>query len=428
MRYECIKAKSLLSKKEILADGWFHVNRSLNAYRGCEHGCVYCDGMSEYYHVDDFTTHVMVKENAPEILRKELKKLGYSSQQELETETLWPFLPDKDAKRLAMKSPRRIVIGVCGGVSDGYQPAEREYKITQQILETLLDFRLPAMILTKSDLVLRDMDLLKELNAVAFVNVVFTITLHDDSIRKVIEPRASSTPERFSALKELRRAGIPGGVMATPIIPWIGTTYENIEGLARDAKVAGAEFILFGGMTLKPGRQKEHFLSVVGKRFPKCLHSIKSAYADNNRYGTPIWKKLPINTMLVGHKICTKIGIRDRSVRHLLPFEHEANYRVLGVLLDIVFYQQHLLGKPWSINRPFHELSLKLEQGVEDLKVLEEEGKLKESLQISDEMVRITQQIIETGKCDFLKQILNDIDEKKKGQQALIITSEEDTD
>ncbi|MFW9944534.1 MAG: ATP-binding cassette domain-containing protein, partial [Candidatus Sifarchaeia archaeon] len=115
--------------------------------------------MNEYYHVDNFMNHVRIKENAPEILRKELKKLGFSSQRELETETLWSFLPDDDAKRLAMQKPRRIVIGVCGGVSDGFQPAEKEHKITQQILETLLDFRLPAMILTKSDLVLRDIDI-----------------------------------------------------------------------------------------------------------------------------------------------------------------------------------------------------------------------------------------------------------------------------
>jgi len=423
--YECIKAKSLLSKKEMLAEGWFHVNRSLNAYRGCEHGCVYCDGMSEYYHVDDFTTHIRVKKNAPEILRKELKKLGYSSQRELETETLWSFLPDGDAKQLAMRLPRRIVIGVCGGVSDGYQPAEKEYKITQQILETLLDFRLPATILTKSKLVLRDLDLLKELNRAAFVNAMFTITLHDDGARKIIEPRASSTPDRFAALKELRRAGIPGGVMATPILPWIGSTYENMEGLARDAKAAGAEFILFGGMTLKPGRQKEHFLSVIGKRFPEYLDKIRAIYADDNRYGIPIWRRLPINTMLVGHQICKKVGIRDRSVRHLLPSESEANYRVLGILLDIVFYQRYMLGKPWNVSRPFYELSVKLERGVENLVLLRDAGHLKERLLISDEMEGIVQQVLETGSCDYLNQLLGDTPEESSVERAFIITDGE---
>ena len=400
-----MKAKSLLSKNEKSADSWFHINRSLNAYRGCEHGCVYCDGISEYYHVDNFMSHVRIKENAPEILRKELKKLGFTSQQELETETLWTFLPDDDAKRLAMKKPRRTVIGVCGGVSDGFQPAEREHKITQQILETLIDFRLPAMILTKSDLVLRDIELLKELNDVAFVNTVFTITLHDDEKRKIIEPRASSTPERFAALKELRKAGIPGGVMATPIVPWIGTDYENFEGLAKEAKAANAEFILFADMTLKPGRQKEYFMNVVKRRFPEHVDNLEAAYANDDTYGQPIWTKLPRNVMLTGHQVCKKVGISDRSVRHVLPFAHEMNYKVLGILLDIEFYQRYLMGIPWKISKQIHELSVMLERGVEDLKLLKDEGRLQKTLLIDDSLVAIIEQIIDTGESNYLKNL-----------------------
>jgi len=420
-----VKAKSLLSKKEIKADSWFHINRSLNAYRGCEHGCVYCDGMSEYYHVDNFMSHVRIKENAPEILRKELKKLGYSSQRELETETLWSFLPDDDVKRLAMQKPRRVVIGVCGGVSDGFQPAEKEHKITQQILETLLDFRLPAMILTKSDLVLRDIELLKELNEVAFVNACFTITLYDEEKRKIMEPRASSTPERFAALKELRKAGISGGVMATPIVPWIGSDYDNFEQLARAAKNANAEFILFGGMTLKPGRQKEHFMRVVRHHFPQYAEDLEAAYANNNRYGSPIWKSLPINTMLVGHQVCKKIGISDRSIRHTLPFDHEINYRVLGHLLDIEFYQNYLIGLPWRTTFPFHELSTKIERGVGNLKVLKDEGRLKQALIIDDSMVEILEQIIDTGESDYLRNLLERIPEESATEQKIVIPDNE---
>lgn len=425
MRYECVKAKSLLSKKELTADSWFHINRSLNAYRGCEHGCVYCDGMSEYYHVDNFMSHIRIKENAPEVLRKELKRLGFSSQRELETETLWSFLPNDDAKRLAMMKPRRVVIGVCGGVSDGFQPAEKEHKITQQILETLVDFRLPAMILTKSDLVLRDIELLKELNEVTFVNAVFTITLHDDERRKIIEPRASSTPERFTALKELRKVGIPGGVMATPIIPWIGTNHENIEGLAKQAKDAKAEFILFGGMTLKPGRQKEYFMRTINRQFPQYADNLKSAYANDNRYGQPIWKKLPSNTMLVGHQVCKKVGISDRSVRHTLPYAHEINYKVLGVLLDIEFYQNYLMGLPWKVSKSFHELSAKIERGVENLKVLRDDGRLKRTLLIEDSMVDIIEQIIDTGKSSYLKNLLARIPSEPAAEQKLGIPSDE---
>lgn len=357
-------------------------------------------------------SHIRIKENAPEILRKELKKLGFTSQRELETETLWSFLPDDDAKRLAMKTPRRIVIGVCGGVSDGFQPVEKEHKITQQILETLVDFRLPAMILTKSDLVLRDIELLKELNEVAFVNAVFTITLHDDDERKIIEPRASSTPDRFAALKELRQAGIPGGVMATPIIPWIGTTQENMEGLAREAKAANAEFILFGGMTLKPGRQKEYFMRTIKRHFPNQVDNLQKVYSNDNRYGQPIWKLLPQNIMLAGHQICKKVGIPDRSIRHTIPYGHEGNYRVLRVLLDIGFYQNYILGMKWNSRKAFHELSAKLEQGVEDLEVLRNRGRLKETLLITDDMVQIVEQVLDTGTCDYMNNLLDRISEQ----------------
>jgi len=381
--------------------------------------------MNEYYYVDNFMSHIRIKENAPEVLRKELKKLSFSSQRELETETLWSFLPDDDAKRLAMQKPRRIVIGVCGGVSDGFQPAEREHKITQQILETLLDFRLPAMILTKSDLVLRDIDLLKELNEVAFVNVVFTITLHDDEKRKVIEPRASSTPDRFAALKEFRRAGIPGGVMATPIVPWIGTDIENFEGLAKEAKKSNAEFILFGGMTLKPGHQKEYFMRTIKRHFPQFVDNLEDAYANNNRYGSPVWKKLPINTMLVGHQVCKNIGISDRSVRHTLPYDHEINYKVLGHLLDIEFYQNYLMGMAWEASRPFHELSMKIERGVDNLQVLREEYRLKERLQIQDSMVQIIEQIIDTGESDYLKNLLDRMTQETASEQKIGILSDE---
>ena len=103
--------------------------------------------MSEWYHVDNFTTHIRMKENAADILRMELKREGFTSTSELETETLWPFLDEEDAKRLMMNAPRKQVIGVCGGVSDGYQPAEKESKITRGVLETLLDYQMPVFVL-----------------------------------------------------------------------------------------------------------------------------------------------------------------------------------------------------------------------------------------------------------------------------------------
>lgn len=404
MKYECIKARSLLSKR-IQADGWFHINRSLNAYRGCEHGCVYCDGMSEYYHVDNFTTHIRAKENAPEVLRKELKKEGYISKSELESETLWSFLDKEDAARLAMKSPRKQVIGVCGGVSDGFQSFEKECRITQRIMETLLDFNLPLSILTKSDLVLRDLDLIKEIHRETNANVMFTITLHDNETQKIFEPKASSTSERFDALKQFRKAGIPGGVMATPIIPTVGDNDDNLEGLAREAKRVGAEFILFGGMTLKPGRQKDYFLNVVRKRFPSKLDAIKRIYSNNDKYGTPLWREVPVNVMLRGHQICKQIGISDRSIRHRLPGEPEANHRVLSVLLDLVFYNSYLLGRPRNESQHLNELAKAIERGMPDLAQLHQESTLESTLRPYAQSIPVVLEIMEKGSSSLLENI-----------------------
>jgi DNA repair photolyase len=409
MQYEPIKAKSLLSKP-IVADGWFHVNRGLNAYRGCEHLCAYCDGMAEHYHVDDFLARVQVKENAPEILRHELIKAGFTPRGHLQDGTLLPYLSRTDALRIARQGPRAPVIGVCGGVSDGYQPAERQYQVTRRILQTLLDFEMPVFVLTKSALVLRDLDLLKEIHERAFANVVFTITLHDEETKKVFEPNSSATSERFDALKAIRKAGLFGGVMATPIIPAIGDTEENIRALAKDAKRVGAEFIQFAGMTLKPGRQKEYFLRVVREHFPQQLGLLESIYANNDRYGSPMRGRLPVNVMLRGRRICQEVGIRDRSVRHTVRAEPEVNRQVLQVLLNIAFYQSFALGMRWTQSKPYQQLAATIEAGVENLEELRRENRLAERLGITPEMVRVVEEILDHGSCAQLDAVLSRVD------------------
>jgi len=410
MRYERIKAKSLLSKP-ITADGWFHINRSMNAYRGCEHGCAYCDGMSENYHVDNFLTHIRIKENAAQVLRRELKKVGFTSRSELETETLWSFLDEEDAKRLTMKSPRKQVIGVCGGVSDGYQPAEKDHEITRLVLETLLDFEMPVFVLTKSDLVLRDLDLLKKIHEVAFSDVLCTITLVDDKVQRIFEPRASTTSKRYSALKKVRKEGLFSGVMATPIIPGIGDTYENMRGLAKEAKRASAQFILWGGMTLKPGRQKAHFMNVIRKRFPEKLELLERIFRKNHPYGHADYNEVPVNIMLRGYEVCKDVGIGDRTIRHRLPNEPEANNQVLGALLDIAFRQTYLLGMSWNKSISYRELALRIEKGVDDLNKMREEGELAERLMIDTQLLSTVEEILDTGSCQVLDDIHIRLDE-----------------
>jgi DNA repair photolyase len=412
MRYETIQAKTLLSKP-IYGDSWFHSNRSMNAYRGCEHGCVYCDGHCQYYRIENFYTHIRVKENAPKILRRELERMKYRSQSKLQSSSLVRFLDKDDASRVIDQSPRKIIIGISGGVSDAYQPAEEQYQVSRQVLETALDFRMPVFVLTKSDLVLRDLDLLKEIHKHAFANVCFSITLHDEETKAIFEPKSSATWERFEALKQIRKAGLFGGVQAVPTIPGIGDSVENMQGLAEDAKKARAEYILFAGMTLKPGRQKNYFFNVVHHQMPETYALLQDIYANNHTYGHPIFERLPVNVMLQGHKICQQVGISDRSIRHRIPNEPEANVQVLNALLDLIHYRSIALGKPRQSWKPYHELAIQIEKGVLNLAELHNQGLLEKQLTISPKMAQVIEEILHTGTCQAL------IDTRKElNQQA----------
>ncbi len=408
MQYEKIQAKSLLSKLRY-GDSWFHSNRSMNSYRGCEHGCVYCDGNCQYYRIDDFYTHIRIKENAPQILRKELERAKYRSQRKMQSRTLVRFLEDKAANQILYEGQRKIVIGISGGVSDAYQQAEEKYKISRQVLETLADFRLPVFILTKSNLVLRDLDLLKAIHQQAFVNVCFSITLHDEKTRAIFEPKSSTPWERFEALKQIRNAGMFGGVMAYPTIPVLGDTIENMLSLAKEAKKAHAEFIMFAGLTLKPGRQKDYFFNVVRKRVSHAHDLLQQIYANNHIYGHPIFELLPTNVMIQGYKICQEVGISDRSIRHMMPNEPKPNVQVLNALLDLVFYRSMTLSQPRRTWQKYLDLAVQIEKGVDNLEKLQKLGQLGTRLQISPPMIEVIEEILKTGTFQKLTQAQNKI-------------------
>jgi DNA repair photolyase len=313
---------------------------------------------------------------------------------------------------------RKIIIGISGGVSDAYQPAEEKYRVTQQVLETLYDFRMPVFVLTKSNLVLRDLDLFKEIHKQAFVNICFSITLHNEETKAIFEPKSSATWERFDALKQIRKAGLHGGVMAYPTIPCVGDTYENMQELAKDAKKAGAEFIMFAGMTLKPGRQKEYFFNVVRRRVPDAYPLIERIYANNHTYGHPIVELLPVNVMIQGRKICKEVGIADRSIRYMMPSEPKPNVRVLNTLFDLVYYQSMSLGRPRSSWQPYHSLAVLIEKGVENLDELRSKGLLGERLGVGLDMVEVLTKILETGSCQALSDVRNELDRLAENQPS----------
>ncbi len=204
-------SKTILSRNDSPDIGFRY---SLNPYRGCEHGCIYCYARPTHEYLGfsaglDFETRILVKERAPELLRR------------------------------ALESPRwQPQVVVLSGVTDPYQPIERRLGITRRCLEVLAEFRNPVAIVTKNHLVTRDLDLLRELSRFDACEVFLSITSVSASLSARMEPRASNPKRRFDALRKLSEAGIPCGVMAAPIIP--GLNDEQIPGILEAAAAAGA--------------------------------------------------------------------------------------------------------------------------------------------------------------------------------------------
>ncbi|WP_166930397.1 PA0069 family radical SAM protein [Rhizomicrobium electricum] len=196
-------------------------DRSINPYRGCEHGCIYCFARPTHAYLGmspgaDFESRLFVKPNAAELLAKELSAPGYT--------------------------PRTIAIGTN---TDPYQPIERQMKIMRSVLEVLRDFRHPVGIVTKSALVTRDIDILAEMAAMGLARVALSVTTLDRKLARQMEPRASTPPKRLEAIRALSQAGIPTSVMFAPIIPALNDgEMESVLAAAKDAGARSAGYVL----------------------------------------------------------------------------------------------------------------------------------------------------------------------------------------
>jgi DNA repair photolyase len=235
---------------------------SLNPYRGCEHGCAYCYARPTHEYLGysagvDFESRIMVKADAPALLRKEFAKAGYK--------------------------PQKIALS---GVTDCYQPVEKKLRITRGCLEVMAECRHPLSIVTKNHLVLRDIDLLSELAKYNAVVVMLSVTTLDPDLAHKLEPRASAPRQRMDAIRQLRAAGIPAGVMTAPIIP--GLNDSEIPALLNAAGEAGA---LFAGYTVVrlPFSVKEVFAAWLDEHFPdrkdKILGRIENTQGKTLSHG-----------------------------------------------------------------------------------------------------------------------------------------------
>ena len=265
----------------------------MNLYRGCTHGCIYCDSRSNCYQMNHEFEDIEVKENAIELLENTLRR-----------------------KR------KHCIIGT-GSMSDPYMPLEAQLEYTRKALLLIEKYGFGATLITKSDRVLRDLDILKRINQKTKAVVQMTLTTADEALCKLIEPNVSTTKQRFEALKILRDNNIPTVVWLCPVLPYINDTEDNIRrilDMCVEAKVRG--IICFGmGLTLREGN-REYFYRQLDKSFPGLKERYIREYGNQYVINSPKSAEL----MRLFHRTCEQNGImhdNDLIFEYLSQFEEK---------------------------------------------------------------------------------------------------------
>lgn len=253
------------------AKGILSAKNGMNLYRGCSHGCIYCDSRSHCYQMAHDFEDIEVKENALTLLEHTLRH-----------------------KR------KKCMIGT-GSMSDPYMPLEKDLQYTRKALELIYDYGFGATLITKSNLVLRDIDLLKKINTRTKCVVQMTLTTFDESLCKKLEPKVCTSKTRFEVLKALHSEGIPTVVWLSPILPMLNDNRENIEGILQyciKAKVYGV--ICFGmGLTLREGN-REYFYDQLDLHFPNLKQYYMQRYGNQYMINSPRNREL----MQIYHRLC----------------------------------------------------------------------------------------------------------------------------
>ena len=256
---QTISCKTILQKNK--SSEWFGNDYNMNLYRGCCHGCIYCDSRSECYRIDDFDT-VRAKENCIEILRDELR--------------------------------RKVKTGVIGtgAMSDPYNPFEKNERLTEKALMLIDAYDFGVTVVTKSDLITRDIDLYRQIAEHSPVLCKMTVTSADNKLCRVVEPNVSVSSERFQALARMSEAGLKTGITLMPVLPFLEDNEENILKIVRTAHECGVMCIYPAfGMTLRQN-QREYYYKKLDELFPGMSDKYRRYYGDRYECILPNARKL----------------------------------------------------------------------------------------------------------------------------------------
>ena len=277
----------------------------MNIYRGCLHGCIYCDSRSKCYRMEHDFEDVEIKTRADDILEHTLKR--------------------KRNKTMIMT----------GSMSDPYIPVEQELQLTRRCIDQIERFDFGLVIQTKSDLILRDIDILEKINKKTKCIVAMTLTTYDDELCKVLEPNVCVTSERFKVLMEMKKRGIPTIVWITPLLPFINDTEENLKGILDYCVKAGVYGIVYMygmGMTLRDGN-REYFYEQLDKHFPGMKEKYMESFGGS--YEVPSPNSMALTKIL--KETCEKHGI-VYDQEELTRYMREYKNKTLGVQMSIFDY------------------------------------------------------------------------------------------
>lgn len=369
------EAKSILRKHKRI-DSWFVSRYGLNLYRGCLHNCVYCDGRAEKYAVDgEFGRDITVKTNALEILQREL---------------------DPKRKRKPLKQGF-FMLG--GGVGDSYQQVEKDYRLTRQAMELIASCGFPIHILTKSTLVERDLDLLRDINSKSRVIVSMSFSSVDETVSRQFEPGVPTPIDRLSVLSRLRQKGIACGMFLMPVIPFVTDTPAMMDRSVAAAVKAKLDFVIFGGMTLKSGRQSEHFYSFLKKTYPHLLADYHAVYGHQDKWGGASGEYYDE----IHRRFAWSAGRHKIPVRIPLPLFGDfmdMNDRVV-VILDHMDYLLKLQGA----KSPYGFAAYSLSQLKDPL--TEFKGSLRQLKGVGKVTERVIKEILNTGTSRYYESLMN---------------------
>lgn len=291
---------------EVEAKHILSAQNGMNIYRGCSHGCIYCDARSTCYQMNHAFEDIEVKKNAPELLESALR-----------------------SKR------KKCVIGT-GAMCDPYLHIEKELRLTRRCLELIDEYGFGLAIQTKSDMILRDLDLLKSINRKSKCVVQMTLTTYDADLCKIVEPNVCTTARRIEVLDIMREEGIPTVVWMTPILPFINDTQENILGLleaCRKTQVYG--IIIFQlGLTLRDG-DRQYYYAKLDQHFPGLKERYKRVYGNAYELPVPEQKEL----MKLIRQKCDESGIVCDEAK-IFQYMHEYEDKQAGKQLTLFDWQE----------------------------------------------------------------------------------------